>query len=82
MKSFTDDQICRALLNKGFSPNGGHAWCDHEGNVNVVNQNFIIASNTGGAIIATVEGGTINNEHPTTWFNNVKSEIPTESTLT
>jgi len=75
MKRFTNEQISRALLKKGFSPNGGHSWCDHEGNVTVVNQSFIIDSNTGGQIIATVESGTINNEDPTAWFNSIKSEI-------
>ena len=75
MKTYTDEQICKALLNKGFSANGGYSWCDPDGNQYVVNQRFIIDSNTGGLIIATVEGGTINNEHPTEWFNSVKSEI-------
>lgn len=75
MKNFTDEQICKALLNKGFSPNGGHSWCDHEGNVNIVNQIFVADSNTGGQIFATVEGGTINNEHPIVWFNKAKREI-------
>lgn len=23
MENFTDEKICKALLNKGFSPNGG-----------------------------------------------------------
>lgn len=75
MKQFTDDQICKALLNKGFQSNGGYSWVDNLGDLVVVSQDFVIESSTGGTIMASVESGTINNVHPTVWFETIKSEL-------
>ena len=82
MKAYTNEQIEKALIKRGFQCTGGENGLIEIKGVKgryedgVVSTWWESGSNTGGGIFATVEGGMINGEHPTQWFDSVKDDLP------
>lgn len=81
MKAYSNKQIESALSNRGFICTGGeNGLVEIKGmkgryEEGVISTWWESASNTGGNIFATVEGGKINGEHPHVWFDSIKEDL-------